>query len=270
MAAVNVGVPPLNQSNFLQHSEEPAGQVKSLGGPEFETPRPLNAVTANHELITFEVVKAATLIPKPLCGPTTGKSGRQNQLMPQGSTPSDKLAFAKFIFFFVIIVSLIIELATAPCQMSHPSSCSLFCRSRRVLPQVVWLWTCFFHALIVWSTSHSAWISERIWNTDLNFLVLTGWLCVHAFGTFNCSSCCDLCTRLSVWSLSLKKNYKRHNYLHIFRSHWMSEFLTKAVMLWRSNMQNVLEVEVLVLGSLRTKHAMYGWFFKPSVSNQFI
>ena len=41
MAAVNVGVAHSNQFNFLQHSEEPAGRMKLLGGPdlaEFETP----------------------------------------------------------------------------------------------------------------------------------------------------------------------------------------------------------------------------------------
>ena len=44
MAAVNVGVAHSNKCNFLQHSEEPAGWMKSLGGldlargPEFETP----------------------------------------------------------------------------------------------------------------------------------------------------------------------------------------------------------------------------------------
>ena len=33
MAAVNIGVAHLNRWNFLQHSEEPAGRMKSLGGP---------------------------------------------------------------------------------------------------------------------------------------------------------------------------------------------------------------------------------------------
>ena len=34
MAAVNVGVAHSNQWNFLQHSEEPVGRMKSVGGTD--------------------------------------------------------------------------------------------------------------------------------------------------------------------------------------------------------------------------------------------
>ena len=52
MAAVNVGAVHSNQSNFLQHSEEPAGRMKSLDGqdlargPVFETPSSSTTFTA--------------------------------------------------------------------------------------------------------------------------------------------------------------------------------------------------------------------------------